>query len=217
VAGADGSAIAGARVTVRFHTSTEPVQTDADASGRFVFIGVRPGEYLLSAAADGFTPRELRLVVAAREVTSATLTLVGRVAVGVDVTAEEALSSTHSPSSTLLTTERMDRIPLAQRTNLPDAIVMASPGMIRGHDDFVHIRGHEVALNPSIDGVQFWENAHAVFSPGLGVEYIESINVMTGGFSAEYGNRFGGILDVVTKSGSTMSHRGSVTLGTGTA
>ena len=86
--------------------------------------------------------------------------------------------------------------------------------MIRGHDDFVHIRGHEVALNPSINGVQFWENAHAVFSPGLGVDYIESMNVMTGGYSAEYGNRFGGILDVVTKSGFTAKNRGSVTLGT---
>ena len=89
--------------------------------------------------------------------------------------------------------------------------------MIRGHDDFVHIRGHEVALNPSINGVQFWENAHAVFSPGLGVDYIDSMNVMTGGYAAEYGNRFGGILDAVTKSGFTAKNRGSVTLGTGSA
>ena len=80
--------------------------------------------------------------------------------------------------------------------------------MIRGHDDFVHIRGHEVALNPFINGVQFWENAHTVFSPGLGVDYIESMNVMTGGYSAEYGNRFGGILDVVTKSGFTHREQG---------
>jgi outer membrane receptor protein involved in Fe transport len=89
--------------------------------------------------------------------------------------------------------------------------------MIRGHDDFVHIRGHEVALNPSINGVQFQENAHAVFSAGLGIDYIESINVMTGGFPAEYGNRFGGILDVVTKSGFTLRNRGSAALGAGSA
>jgi len=81
----------------------------------------------------------------------------------------------------------------------------------------VHIRGHEVALNPFLNGVSFWENAHAVFSPGIGADFIESVNVMTGGFSAEYGNRFGGVLDVVTKSGFTMNHNGSVTLGVGTA
>ncbi len=122
-----------------------------------------------------------------------------------------------SPGSTHLTAERLAELPLTQRTNLPDAIVAAAPGMIRGHDDFVHIRGHEVALNPSINGVQFWENAHAVFSPGLGVDYIESMNVMTGGYAAEYGNRFGGILDVVTKSGFTAKNRGAVTFGTGSA
>ena len=125
----------------------------------------------------------------------------------VEVTAD-SLPSVHSPGSTHLTAERLADLPLTQRTNLPDAIVTAAPGMIRGHDDFVHIRGHEVALNPFINGVQFWENAHTVFSPGLGVDYIESMNVMTGGFSAEYGNRFGGILDVVTKSGFTTEKQG---------
>jgi outer membrane receptor protein involved in Fe transport len=218
VATADGSALAGAPVTLRPQSGGEQVDTSADPAGRFVFIGVRPGEYIVSAAAAGFTPSELRLVIAPREVRSVTLALeVERVVVSVDVVAEGPSASTHSPSSTLLTPGRLDELPVAQRTNLPDAIVTAAPGMIRGHDDFVHIRGHEVALNPSINGVQFWENAHAVFSPGLGVDYIESVNLMTGGFSAEYGNRFGGILDVVTKSGFTMRDRGSVTLGTGSA
>jgi outer membrane receptor protein involved in Fe transport len=218
VVAADGSALAGAPVTLRFERGGEPLQTTTDPTGRFAFVAIRPGEYVLSALMDGFMSREFRLEVAPREVRSVTLALdIGRVAVSVDVVADSPLPSTHSPSSTLLTTERLEQMPLAQRTNLTDAIVTAAPGMIRGHDDFVHIRGHEVALNPSINGVQFWENAHSVFSPGLGVDYVESINVMTGGFSAEYGNRFGGILDVVTKSGFTMRNRGSVWLGTGTA
>jgi outer membrane receptor protein involved in Fe transport len=89
--------------------------------------------------------------------------------------------------------------------------------MIRGHDDFVHIRGSEIALNPFINGVSFWENPHALFSSGLGVDYISSMNVMTGGFSAEYGNRFGGVLDVVTKSGFWMDNSGSIAIGAGSA
>jgi outer membrane receptor protein involved in Fe transport len=218
VAGADASALPGAPLTLTSRASGESSQTTADAMGRFVFIGVRPGEYVLSAAAEGFARREWNIVVEPREVTSLTAALdVAGVAVAVDVVAARPLPSTHSPSSTMLTSERIEQMPLAQRTNLPDVIVTAAPGVIRGHDDFVHIRGHEVALNPSINGVQFWENAHSVFSTGLGVDYIESLNVMTGGFSAEYGNRFGGVLDVVTKSGLSMRDRGSLTIGTGTA
>jgi outer membrane receptor protein involved in Fe transport len=218
VARLDASAIAGASISLTRADDSPPATTTADAAGRFALTEVRPGNYLLTVTAEGFGRRELRLAIAPREVRSLTVALdVGGVAVSVDVTAAPPVTSTHSPSSTLLTDEVLNEMPLAQRTNLPDAIVTAAPGMIRGHDDFVHIRGHEVALNPSINGVQFWENAHSVFSPGLGVDYIDSINVMTGGFSAEYGNRFGGVLDVVTKSGFTMRNRGSVTLGTGTA
>jgi len=218
VAAADASALTGARLALKSATGEETLQTTADTGGRFVIVGVRPGAYTLSALADGFATRELSVVLEPREVMSVTVTMdVAGVAVTVDVVAEAALLSTHSPSSTMLAADRLEQMPIAQRTNLTDAIVTAAPGMIRGHDDFVHIRGHEVALNPTINGVQFWENAHAVFSPGLGVDYIESMNVMTGGFSAEYGNRFGGIMDVVTKSGFSMRNRGSVTLGTGTA
>ena len=218
VAAADGSAIAGASIVLARTDMSRSAEAVADTAGRFTVHDVLPGEYVLTVTAAGFRVREAQVLIEPREVRSITVSMeIGQLAVSVDVTADGTLAGAHSPSSTLLTAERLDQMPLAQRTNLPDAIVTAAPGMIRGHDDFVHIRGHEVALNPSINGVQFWENAHSVFSPGLGVDYIDSINVMTGGFSAEYGNRFGGILDVVTKSGYTMRNRGSVTLGAGTA
>ena len=104
--------------------------------------------------------------------------------------------------------ERLDAMPIFQTVTLADAIVSSAPGMIRGHDDFVHIRGHEVALNPLINGVSFWENTHTVFSAGLSPDVIETANVMTGGFPAEYGNRFGGVIDIVTRSGLRMQDRG---------
>lgn len=218
MAAADRSPVAAASIALMRTDAGGSRTAAADAAGRFIVPDVAPGEYVIHVTAPGFTAYETRVLIEPREVRTLNVSLeIGRVAVTVEVSAETASAGTHSPSSTMLTAERLERMPLAQRTSLPDAIVTAAPGMIRGHDDFVHIRGHEVALNPSINGVQFWENAHAVFSPGLGVDYIDSINVMTGGFSAEYGNRFGGILDVVTKSGLTMRNRGSVSIGTGTA
>jgi outer membrane receptor protein involved in Fe transport len=127
------------------------------------------------------------------------------------------VASTHSPSSTVLTSERLEGLPAGQQHNLPDAIVTAAPGMIRGHDDFVHVRGHEVALNPTINGVSFRENPHALFSSGLSPTVIDTVNVMTGGFPAEYGDRFGGVLDIVTKSGLRMENDGSLALSGGEA
>jgi hypothetical protein len=219
LAAANSSVLAGVTVTMAPVPLGESVQATTDGEGRFSFQNVRLGEYTLSAAPDGFIPRELRFVLEPREVKVVMLSLeLRRLDVGVEVTGEAArLASTHSPSSTVLSAERLENMPVSQRTNLPDAIVTSAPGMIRGHDDFVHIRGHEIALNPFINGVSFWENAHAVFSAGMSPDVIDAANIMTGGFSAEYGNRFGGVVDVVTKSGLTMQNNGSVTVNAGQA
>ena len=214
---ADGSAVPGAIVRLQGTGLPAPLNATTGADGHFVFARLAPADYVLTVTRTDFSEQQYRLSLKPRETYNLDVALVLRpVQESVNVAAA-VLPSVHSPGSTYLPQSRLAEIPLTQRTNLPDAIVTAAPGMIRGHDDFVHIRGHEVALNPFINGVQFWENAHSVFSPGLGVDYIESMNVMTGGYSAEYGNRFGGILDVVTKSGFTLGNRGAVSLGTGSA
>src|SRR5688500_2026858 len=133
---AGAAPLGGVTVTLTSGGGNESQQTTTDPAGRFFFSGVRPGEYVLSAVVSGFAPRELRVVVQPRDAQSVRLTLdVGRIAADVDVVAQPAMPSTHSPSSTTLTAEQIERMPLAQRTNLPDAIVTAAPGVIRGHDD----------------------------------------------------------------------------------
>jgi outer membrane receptor protein involved in Fe transport len=216
---ADGSSLPGAGIVLQGATLPEPLKATTRTDGQFGFPRLAPGDYLLTVSHDTFREEQYRLSLRPREVRTVTLEMTLRtVQELVEVRGEaNPLPTTHSPSSTVISSERLETLPLTQRTNLADAILTSTPGMIRGHDDFVHIRGHEVALNPFINGVSFWENPHMVFSPGLGADYIQSINVMTSGFSAEYGNRFGGVLDVVTKSGFTMDNNGSITFGVGTA
>ena len=219
VAATDGSAVGDSLLTLKAVSTEEAIEGRTSASGEFVFPNVPPGDYILSASAPGFGARDLRFVLEPREIRTLAVTLdVGRVEVSLEVTGSVApIPGTHSPSSTTLTAARLEATPVFQRTTLSDAIVTLAPGMIRGHDDFVHIRGHEVALNPLINGVSFWENTHAMFSAGVSPEIIDTANAMTGGFSAEYGNRFGGVVDIVTRSGLRMRNRGAVNVSGGGA
>jgi hypothetical protein len=158
-AAADASLLAGAVVTLTRSPTGAVLQRIADAESRFVFLAVTPGEYLLATSAEGFTRRELRFVIEPREARTidVALTIAG-VAIAVEVAVARTVSpGTHSPSSTTLTLKRLDAMPIFQKVTLADAIVSSALGMIRGHDDFVHIRGHEVALNPLVNGVSFWE------------------------------------------------------------
>ena len=120
-----------------------------------------------------------------------------------------------SAQSDAIAKESIERLPALDRGSLPDVDRHIGAGMIRGHDDFVHVRGEEIALNPIIDGVAFWENPHAMFSAGVSPDIIETANVMTGAFPAEYGNRFGGVVDVATKSGLRLRERGTATFSFG--
>ncbi len=48
------------------------------------------------------------------------------------------------------------------------------------------------------------------FSPGLSPQIFETVDLITGGFTPEYGNRFGGVLDITTRSGRAMADHGDV-------
>ena len=163
-AAADRAGLPGATVFLQTAAGRQQKEARTDSDGHFAFTQVAPEQYVVSVAIDGFEPRQIVVTLEPREVRILSMALdLARLEVDVHVTAEApTLPPTHSPSSTL------------DRSSLPDAIVTSAPGMIRGHNDFVHVRGEEIALNPIIDGVAFWENPHAMFSAGVSPDIVET-------------------------------------------
>jgi len=60
-----------------------------------------------------------------------------------------------------------------------------------------------------IDGLRTNSSRYGLNGSPLSVEFVKEVNVLTGGYMPEYGRSTGGILNVVTKSGSNEFH-GSV-------
>jgi Carboxypeptidase regulatory-like domain/TonB dependent receptor/TonB-dependent Receptor Plug Domain len=60
-----------------------------------------------------------------------------------------------------------------------------------------------------IDGLSVNDPAYGLNATPLSVEFVQDVNVITGGYMPEYGRATGGVMNVVTKSGSNEFH-GSV-------
>src|SRR3954465_4032869 len=105
---------------------------------------------------------------------------------------------------------RDTKISLALAKDVPTVGEKMAAGTVFQHDNFVHVRGNELSLHEFINGVSFLDNAHQHFTPGISPEIFQSVNVITGGFPAEFGNRFGGVLDITTRSGRDIHGHGSL-------
>ena len=191
----------------------------SDARGRFSLPPLEPGSYRLVVTLDGFFPLNEPLDLSPRDTLSLRFELLPRTAVqeNVVVTAREpGIDTQRTASSHHWTRARLDRLPSALTADVPTLAQNTMPGAVEGHDNFVHVRGNELSLHQFVNGVSFLDNPHEHFFPGLSPEIFESVNLVTGGFRAEFGNRFGGILDITTRSGASMDGRGRAKLGLGT-
>lgn len=209
-----GAGLSGVAVEVRNEGSL--VERGLSGSdGSFSLLAVPPGDYDLQAHRDGYYSLTHWLVLKPRDALRMTLELVPveEMKESVEVSAAAPfIDPQRTGSSTYLTRAGVESMPAHVVDNVPTLAEYTMPGAIGGHDNFVHVRGNELSLHQFINGVSFLDNPHQHFFPGLSPEIFESVNMVTGGFPAEFGNRFGGVLDITTRSGASMNGSGSARL-----
>src|SRR5262249_2054963 len=210
------SPVASAEVRLESELLPSARMTATDADGRFSFAGLSPGRYTVSASADRFAAGRLTIVLAPRATQQLDFQL-GPLPTVVEQTTVRAqtklLDETEAATTTTINREQIGELPTARRTQLTEIITPFIASAVGSHDNLVHLRGNELSLNTFINGVSFYDNPHQLFTAGLAPDVIQSVNVITGGFPAEFGNRFGGILDVVTRNGFDANKHGGVTVG----
>jgi len=184
--------------------------------GGFKFLGLAAGEYELVATADGYYTAGAEIVMKPRQLLGVQVELVPRSPLSQRVEVRSAdISLGETSTSRFLTHSELASLPSTTRRDIPTLALYAFPGATLSHDNFVHVRGNEVSLQEFINGVSFLENPQQQFSVGLTPESFETINMASGSFAAEYGNRFGGIVDMTTRSGFDLKGHGSASVGVG--
>ena len=192
--------------------------TTTDAEGRFSLSVLSPGFYTLTVSAAGFYTEQLTFSLSPRAAQQVRFELAPLATVKEQVTvhAESKLvNETESATTITINVAQIAALPTGRKIQLTDIITPFAASAVGSHDNLVHLRGNELSLNNFINGVSFFDNPHQLFTPGLSPDIIQSVNIITGGFPAEFGNRFGGILDIVTRTGFDANNHGSLTVGAG--
>ena len=191
----------------------------SDAEGLVRIPALDAGEYQITATAEGYFPVEYRVVVKPRQALALNVELAPREQLQQEVNVQASvggLDVQQAGTARFLTRQAIEQMPAYITRDLPTLALNMMPGAVLSHDNFVHVRGNELSLHQFINGVSFLDNSHQHFTPGLSPAIFESANLVMGGFPAEFGNRFGGILDVTTRSGHSMAGHGSARAGVGT-
>ena len=185
----------------------------ATSDGRFVFSSLPAEEYRLRASAPNYYPASYNFLLRQREASEIDVLLEKQERVSVQVKVQEkylTVDPEKTGSSYTFTHTDLERLPDPLTDSTNDLVNNLMPGTSDSHDNFLAVRGTEFSLHEFVNGVSFLDNTQPQFSPGISPQIFETVDLMTGGFTSEYGNRFGGVLDITTRSGETMQGHGSV-------
>jgi hypothetical protein len=214
-----GAPVAGARVVAAETRTGVKTPTVTDAAGRYVMPFLAPGQYELTAQAQGFKEvkrTDLALGADERPVIDFRLE-VGDVSTTVSVSADVPLLNTDNASvGQAITTKQIEEIPLNGRTPLMLAELAigvtptASPTLVHPFD-LGGPAAFSVAGTPSqgsellVDGVpdETWDGRVAYNPP---VDAVQEVRVKAFDSDASFGHTGGGTMNQVLKTGTNGLH-----------
>lgn len=218
-----GAVVPGAEVTVRNSNTGSTRRTVSNSSGGYEFLDLPVGSnYSVEVRAHGFSrmvQTHITLLVNQKYRADFRLT-VGSVSQTVNVTAQGAqVETTSTQLGDVISSNKMETLPLNGRSYIdllglqagvaPMSSSMASTNTVSGNlnSGNVSINGQREAANEFLvngsDVMNSFSNGAAVI-PNL--DTIQEFRILTSSFDAEYGMFSGGIVNVITKSGTNSFH-----------
>jgi len=214
---AQGGAVVGATVTAQLASALDSrgervygrgVEVVTDASGTYRFASLAPGRYEITANLSGFAPAKVQNIdLRLGQQLNINLTLQpGGVAETVQVVAESPLIAiTQSARSTSIRAEEIDKLPKGR--DFVSVITQASGANMEAKSgtNAIMIDGSSGGENRwIIDGAESTNIQSGAQGKQMVTDFVEEVQVKSSGYTAEYGGSTGGVINVLSKSGSNQ-------------
>jgi hypothetical protein len=216
-----GAVVPGAQVTARQTQTNLTAETTTDSVGRFRFPYLKVGPYEIKVHLDGFADltRALMLTVGSAFELPVTLGVAGLTA-DVTVTSQATvLEAARSQIAGTVSQAEVQSIPMNGRNFLDLALLIpgVSPTNVGSTQLFAEtsaVPGQGISVgsqrnfsnNFIVDGLSANDDAAGLSGMPYGVDAVDQFQVVTSGAQAELGRALGGYINVLTKSGTNVSH-----------
>lgn len=208
VADSSGASLPGVTVEAR-SPALQGVRTAVTAAdGNYRFSLLPPGVYAVSFNLDSFAPetrKDVRVSLGKDTTLDAVLRPAAMSAEVTVVASAPVLDTTSTSVGTNLDTRAIETLPTGRNYA---SIVQVAPGVSTDANpsnpgqSSITVYGSSGAENSFyIDGVNTTNLEYGFQGKELNFEFIQEVDVKTGGYEAEYGRSTGGIINVITKSG----------------
>ncbi|MGH9237468.1 MAG: carboxypeptidase regulatory-like domain-containing protein [Vicinamibacterales bacterium] len=214
VADTSGGVVPGVTVTAKSVNTGFTRETVSDTDGKYVIANVTPDTYEVTFMLTGFKPVGRRVTVSVGSEVAADVRLeVGAVTEAITVTAvQEAIDTRTGEFKTTVNARQIIELPTLTR-NPYDLVALAGNVREVSPDELTLVGGGGRGTGFSINGQRSSStnilldggDNNYLFVASIGQEVpldaVQEFSVVTNNFSAQYGRATGGIVNVVTKSG----------------
>lgn len=220
---ASGALLAGVNVTVTNKDTGVVTKATSNSSGVYTLLYLPVGTYNIQASKEGFkTEIASGLVLTAEQQAGENFTLtVGQVTEKVEVSANAQAVETESAALAEVVNERaIEELPLNGRN--PADLVLLTPGTtnvlqsdVGQHQSYTTFPietgatssgGRQGSTVYFLDGAYNQDNYHLLAAPFPNPDATQEFKVIGNNFDARYGFAPGGVVSIVTKSGTNQWH-----------
>ena len=215
-----GAAVAGATVTARNPATNFSRDTTTNDEGYYQLVNLPPGDYEVTVSAATFSKAvvsNFKLTVGSRADLNVELQP-GDIAATVNISAQDQpiVETGRTTVANTIDEARIDNLPINERSATGFALTLSTVGRDNGRPigpaptSGINVggqRGRSTLVQ--VDGADFTDNSVNAARSTVSQEAVQEYQVATNSYLAEFGRATGGIVNVVTKSG-TNAFSGNV-------
>ncbi len=211
-----GLAVPGARVRIESLQTGTAHEITTDARGGYLFLGLPPGRYRMTVLAKGFATLvnpSLTLTLGQKAIYNPMLRVAAQ-AQTVTVTGQPALiETTRGSTSTTIVGREINDLPINRRDYINFSMLTSTvkrddtPSIGAAPTSGLDFNGQRGRGNDvTVDGADAVDASTGGIRSTVSQEAVQEFQVLENDYDPEYGRAIGGVINIVTKSGTNQLH-----------